>query len=82
MPKVKDPSALIEEKLLVAEEELNKEDSPKKEAFKKEEPVPEAPKKKEPHWALWYVLIAIAFFGLGILTIMLTNLLRGDGFSL
>jgi hypothetical protein len=82
MPKVKDPSALIEEKLLVAEEELNKEDSPKKETFKKEEPVPEAPKKKEPHWALWYVLIAIAFFGLGILTIMLTNLLRGDGFSL
>lgn len=81
MPKIKDPSSLLEEKIAEAEKRLSQPSSPPP-APKPADDKGEKRGKKQPNWPLLYVLFALAFFGLGILIIMLTNFLRGAGFTL
>lgn len=87
MPRIKDPNSKIDESAfekasIQLEEELQANPSPKKEVEKGYYIDKNGKKKKEPNWPLLYIVIAILFFGLGIVFIMLTNLLRGDGFTL
>ena len=69
MPRIEDPKkyskTALDKDIAKVEKELELE--------KSEKALKETGKKKEPNWTLLYVLIAIAFFGLGLLIICTMN---------
>lgn len=74
MPRIVDPKNYRKGEIARDIKKMEKEVAKEKEE-KASGDNPTLKKKKEPKWALWYVIIAILVFGLGLLTICTINFL-------